>query len=60
MNNFYGRNPIQMLQAFNQFKQTFRGDPQQVVNNMLQNGQMSRQQYEQLKSMANQFRSLIM
>lgn len=34
-------NPIQMIQQFNQFRQTFQGDPKQQVQNLLNSGQMS-------------------
>jgi hypothetical protein len=44
-----------MMNQFNQFRNTFRGNPQQIVMNMLSNGQMSQQQFNQLKNMAYQF-----
>ena len=42
----------QMMSAFQQFKQNFRGDPQQEVQRLLNSGQMSQQQYNQLQQMA--------
>lgn len=42
------------LKQFNQFKSTFTGDPRQQVQNMLNNGQMSQQQFNQLSQMATQ------
>lgn len=45
----------QMLSAFQQFKANFKGDPQQEVQRLLNSGQMSQQQYNQLQQMANQF-----
>lgn len=44
----------QFMSAFQQFKANFKGDPQQEVQRLLNSGQMSRQQYNQLKQMANQ------
>ena len=53
-------NPMMnMMQSFNRFRQTFSGDPKQMVANMLQSGQMSKAQFEQLSQMANQFRGMI-
>lgn len=43
-----------MLQAFQQFRATFSGDPQQQVQALLNSGRMSQQQYNQLAQMANQ------
>ena len=48
-----------MMSQFNQFKNSFNGNPKQIVMNMLQNGQMSQQQFNQLKSMAQQFMNMI-
>ena len=49
----------QMMQQFNQFRRTFNGNPQQAVMNMLQQGVMTSQQFQQLSEMANQFRGLM-
>ena len=49
----------QMMQQFNQFRRTFNGNPQQAVMNMLQQGVMTNQQFQQLSEMANQFRSMM-
>lgn len=42
------------LQQFNQFKSIFKGDPKQQVQNMLNSGQMSQSQFNQLSQMATQ------
>ena len=47
-------NPMQFMQQFMQFKKQFQGDPQQAVMNMLNSGQMSQEQFNQLQGMANQ------
>ena len=44
----------QMMNAFQQFKANFKGDPQQEVQRLLNSGQMSQQQYNQLTQMAQQ------
>lgn len=49
----------QMVQQFNQFKQTFKGDPKVEVKKLLQSGAISQQQLNQLQQMAKQFQSLM-
>lgn len=44
-----------MMQQFNQFRQTFKGDPQQTVQQMLQSGQITQEQFNQAHAMAQQF-----
>ena len=44
----------QMMNAFQQFKANFKGDPQQEVQRLLNSGQMSQQQYNQLTQTAQQ------
>lgn len=60
-NPYYGMNmmnnninPMNFMQQFQNFKRNFQGNPQQAVMNMLNNGQMSQQQFNQLQAMANQ------
>ena len=47
-------NPTQFMQKFMDFKKNFQGNPQQAVMNMLNSGQMSQEQFNQLQGMANQ------
>ena len=54
--NFFNSN---MIQQFNQFRNTFRGNPQQMVMNMLQQGAMSNAQFQQLSQLASQFQQFI-
>ena len=57
MNNPFNMmgNPMQMImQRFNQFRQTFQGDPQQQVQQMLNSGRISQEQYNQAVKTANQ------
>lgn len=44
----------QLLQQFNQFKQTVKGDPRQLVMQMVQSGQVSQEQLNQAMQMARQ------
>ena len=43
-----------MLQRFLQFKKTFDGNPQQMVQNMLNSGKISQSQLNQYAQKANQ------
>ena len=45
---------MNFMNQFNQFRQGVQGNPQQMVQNMIQNGQMSQDQFQQLSNMANQ------
>ena len=60
-NNGFGgfRNLTNLISQFNNFKQNFQGDPKQQVQNMLNSGQMSQSQFNQLAQLANQFQSLL-
>ena len=42
----------QFMSAFQQFKQSFQGDPQQEVQRLLNSGQMTQEQYNQLQQKA--------
>lgn len=48
-------NLANMMNQFNQFRNAFRGDPKAKVQELLNSGQMSQQQYNQLQGMAKQF-----
>jgi len=50
-------NPINMLQQFQTFASNFakmQRDPRQTVQELLNSGQMTQQQYNQLSQMASQ------
>ena len=47
------------MQQFQQFKQSFQGDPKAEVEKLVQSGKISQQQLNQLQQAANQFRQLI-
>ena len=47
-------NMVNMLQRFNQFKQQFQNqDPEKMVQQLLDSGKMSQEQYKQFREMAN-------
>lgn len=49
----------QMMQRFQQFQQAFRGDPRQQVQQLLNSGRVSQQQYDQAVKMAQQFQRML-
>ena len=51
-------NMNQMLQQFNLFRQNFRGDPRMQIQQMLNSGRISQQQYDQAVRMAQQFQKM--
>ena len=53
-------NPLQQfLTQFNQLRKTYQGNPKEEVEKMLQTGQMSQQQFNQLREMANQIMQFV-
>lgn len=59
----YYNNPISnlpnLLSSFSKFKQDFQGDPRQKVQELLNSGQMTPQQFEELQVMAKQLETLL-
>ena len=58
-------NPLQMMQQFQQFRQNWlqqnpNVSPQQAVQNLLNSGKMSQQQFEQFRNIANSFSGMKM
>lgn len=52
-------NPMEVINAFNQFRSQFKGDPKQTVMNMVASGQISQQQLNQLQVQATQFANIL-
>lgn len=53
------QNPYQnMIRQFEEFKKTFKGDPQAKIQQMLNSGQISQQQYNIAVQKANMIKSL--
>jgi hypothetical protein len=48
-----------MIQQFSRFRENFQGDPQQQVQQLLNSGKMTQQQFNQLAGLANQFQQLL-
>lgn len=51
-------NIANMMNQFKQFRNNFQGDPRQQVQELLNSGQMTQEQFNQLSSMANQFKDM--
>ena len=49
----------QMLQRFMQFRQNFQGDPRAQIQQMLNSGQISQQQYNNAVQMAQQLQQML-
>ena len=52
-------NMQQLMQQFNQFKQTFKGDPQQQIQQLMNSGKVSQSQYNNAYQLAQQFQKMM-
>ena len=65
MNNLFnalGNNVMSnnnLIQRFQQFKQSFTGNPQQQVQQLLNSGKVSQAQYNQAVQMAQQLQNIL-
>ena len=50
---------MQMMQRFQQFRQNFRGDPGQQIQQMLNSGKISQGQYNQAVNLAQQLQRMM-
>lgn len=48
-----------LMQQFQQFKQTFQGDPKAEVEKLLQSGKINQQQLDMVQGMAKQFKQFL-
>jgi len=48
-----------LIQQFQQFRNSFRGDPKQQVQQLLNSGKVSQEQYNQAVQMANQLQKMM-
>lgn len=56
----YGQTPnTQMIERFKQFQQAFKGNPQQIIQQMLNSGQITQAQLNNAMQMANQLSRFI-
>ncbi len=46
------------IKAFNQFKQNYKGNPQEQVQSLLNSGKVSQAQYDNAVKMANQIKGM--
>ena len=53
------QNPFAMIQKFNEFRNNFKGNPQEEVMKLVQSGKMSQSQLNQLQDMATQFQKMM-
>ena len=49
----------EFLSRFNQFRQTFSGNPQQQIQQMLNSGRITQAQYNNAVNMANQMAKML-
>lgn len=54
-----GHNVSGLMQRFQQFQQMFKGDPRQQVQQLLNSGKVSQQQYNQAVQMAQQMQRMM-
>lgn len=52
-------NMQQLVQQFNQFRNSFKGNPQEIVMNMVNSGQISQEQLNTAQQMAQQFKQFL-
>jgi len=48
-----------LIQQYRQFRETFQGDPQQKIQEMLNSGQITQDQINQARSMATEFQKFM-
>lgn len=53
-NNFAQNRPTNFLEQYKQFKQTFQGDPNEVIKQKLQSGEFTQNQLMQAQGMLKQ------
>lgn len=54
-----GNNMFGLLQQFKQFKQNFKGDPKQQVQDLLNSGKMTQEQLDQCTNMARSLQGFL-
>lgn len=57
-NNQFG-NMAGIIQQFQQFKNTFQGDPQQQIQQLLNSGRITQEQYNQAVQQAKAFQKML-
>lgn len=59
MNNMPNNGMMNMVQQFMQFKKNFHGDPRQQVQQLLNSGKVSQDQYNRAVQMANMLQNMM-
>lgn len=54
-----GKQQSDLMRQFNEFKSTFNGDPRQQVQQLLNSGRMTQEQFNRLSQMATQFQHFL-
>ena len=57
-NGSFGGNPLDFLKQVQKFGRNFQGDPRQRVQDLLNSGKMSQQQFNYFSQLAQQIQSL--
>lgn len=57
--SMFGNQPSNILSQFQQFKKSFQGNPREQVQQLLDSGQMTQQQFNQLSQLATQFQQMM-
>lgn len=59
-NQYQQQNPMNgFMQRFNQFRQSFSGDPQEQIQKLMNSGKISQEQYNNAYQMAQQMMRMI-
>lgn len=59
MMNVNNQGNLSLIQRFMQFRNSFSGNPQQMVQQLLNSGKVSQEQYNQAVQMANQLSKMV-
>jgi len=57
--NQMNRGNNNLLARFNEFRNNFKGDPKQRVQELLDSGKVTQEQYNRAVQMANQFKQML-
>ena len=59
MNSMPNNGMMNLVQQFMQFKQNFNGDPKQQIQNLLNSGKVTQEQYNRAVQMAQQLQRMM-
>lgn len=59
INQMPNNNMMNLVQQFMQFKQNFNGDPKQQIQNLLNSGKVTQEQYNRAVQMAQQLQRMM-